>query len=93
MDLAAADRRLLLVAEHTWGLDEKTHLADYVNYSRPDFEAARARDRVGRDALPDRFADFSEFVADEGGNGVEGGDTSGGRSYRCFERSWAEQRA
>lgn len=93
VDLAAADRRLLLVAEHTWGLDEKTHLADYVNYSRPDFEAARARDRVGRDALPDRFADFSEFVADEGGNGVEGGDTGGGRSYRRFERSWAEQRA
>ena len=49
VDLAAADRRLLLVAEHTWGLDEKTHLGDYVNYSRPDFEAARARDRVGGD--------------------------------------------
>lgn len=89
VDLAAADRRLLLVAEHTWGLDEKAHLADYVNYSRPDFETARARDRVGGDALPERFADFSEFVVDDGGDGVEGG----GRSYRFFERSWVEQRA
>ncbi len=89
VDLAAADRRLLLVAEHTWGLDEKAHLGDYVNYSRPDFEAARARDRVGGDALPERFADLSEFVVDDGGDGVEGG----GRSYRFFESSWVEQRA
>ena len=32
---------LLCVAEHTWGLDEKTHLADYRNYARPDFERVR----------------------------------------------------
>lgn len=34
-------RSLLLVAEHTWGMDEKTHLADYVNYRRDQFERAR----------------------------------------------------
>ncbi|MDR3707051.1 MAG: DUF5054 domain-containing protein [Capsulimonadaceae bacterium] len=34
---------LLKVTEHTWGLDEKTHLNDYTAYSRPDFEAARSR--------------------------------------------------
>ena len=36
-------RHLLLVPEHTWGLDEKTHLADHENYRRADFEAARSR--------------------------------------------------
>lgn len=28
----AFNRRLLLIPEHTWGLDEKTHLADYAHY-------------------------------------------------------------
>jgi Domain of unknown function (DUF5054)/Glycosyl hydrolases family 38 N-terminal domain len=34
-------QRLLFVPEHTWGLDEKTHLKDYRNYSRVDFDTAR----------------------------------------------------
>ena len=32
---------LLLVPEHTWGLDEKTHLHDNAHYSRAEFEAHR----------------------------------------------------
>ncbi|MEZ4703527.1 MAG: DUF5054 domain-containing protein [Rhodothermales bacterium] len=35
-------KHLLCVPEHTWGLDEKTHLNDYANYSRLRFDAARA---------------------------------------------------
>jgi hypothetical protein len=35
------NRRLLLVPEHTWGMDEKTWLNDHENYSREDFQAAR----------------------------------------------------
>lgn len=34
-------RTLMMVPEHTWGLDEKVHLADFENYSRPAFEAHR----------------------------------------------------
>ena len=34
-------RNLLLVAEHTWGLDEKTHLADFETYAKDAFSAAR----------------------------------------------------
>jgi hypothetical protein len=34
-------RRLLLVPEHTWGLDEKTHLSDYANYRRDQLTLAR----------------------------------------------------
>ncbi|HSM56641.1 MAG TPA: DUF5054 domain-containing protein [Candidatus Sulfomarinibacteraceae bacterium] len=37
----AFSRALLLVPEHTWGLDEKTHLADYERYSRAHFQALR----------------------------------------------------
>lgn len=40
----AFQRRLMLVAEHTWGMDEKTFLGDHENYSAPDFSAARMRE-------------------------------------------------
>lgn len=47
-DVQAFARRLLLVPEHTWGLDTKTHLGDYVNYARANFEAGLAGDGVPR---------------------------------------------
>jgi hypothetical protein len=42
---AVADfsRRLLMVPEHTWGMDQKTHLPDTANYRREQFAAARRR--------------------------------------------------
>lgn len=36
--------QLLLICEHTWGLDTKKYLTDFVHWSRPDFEAARKAD-------------------------------------------------
>ena len=33
---------LMLIPEHTWGLDEKTHLHDNAHYSRAEFEAHRS---------------------------------------------------
>ncbi|HEX6385788.1 MAG TPA: DUF5054 domain-containing protein, partial [Anaerolineae bacterium] len=36
-------RHLLLVAEHTWGLDVKVHLADTISYGRNHFDSARAQ--------------------------------------------------
>ncbi|MBA3072876.1 MAG: DUF5054 domain-containing protein [Anaerolineae bacterium] len=35
------NRRLLLVPEHTWGMDEKTFLGDHENYAAEKFELAR----------------------------------------------------
>ncbi len=35
------NRRLLLVPEHTWGMDEKTFLGDHENYAAEDFKKAR----------------------------------------------------
>jgi len=36
----AFSRSLQLVTEHTWGMDEKTHLADYEHYAAEAFKAA-----------------------------------------------------
>ena len=37
--------RLLLIPEHTWGLDEKTHLNDTANFVRQDFEMMRREEK------------------------------------------------
>jgi hypothetical protein len=42
-DLSAFSRRLLMVPEHTWGLDEKTFLADYENYAADELRRVRGR--------------------------------------------------
>ncbi len=36
-------RRLILVPEHTWGMDEKVHLADHENYTAAQFARARSQ--------------------------------------------------
>ncbi|MBX2998145.1 MAG: DUF5054 domain-containing protein [Caldilineaceae bacterium] len=41
-------RILLCVPEHTWGMDEKTHLDDYSHYSRPQFEEFKGSERAQR---------------------------------------------
>ena len=73
-------RSLLLVAEHTWGLDVKTHLGDYVNYARPDFARARRRDLVPA-KMPAEFAYTAKFKTH-----------SSPQRYSKLERSWNEQR-
>jgi hypothetical protein len=40
---ASFSRSLLLIPEHTWGLDMKTHLADDTNYRAAQFRAVRGR--------------------------------------------------
>lgn len=37
-------RKILLVPEHTWGLDVKTHLNDWDHYSAQEFRSARHRE-------------------------------------------------
>jgi hypothetical protein len=37
---------LLLIPEHTWGMDIKRHLGDYKNYEKKDFAEARRRDLI-----------------------------------------------
>jgi len=47
-DLAAFSRRLLMVPEHTWGLDEKTYLADYDYYAADELRQVRGRTTFAR---------------------------------------------
>jgi hypothetical protein len=39
--VTAFSRSLIMIPEHTWGLDEKTHLADYTHYSAYAFKIAK----------------------------------------------------
>ncbi|WP_243076634.1 DUF5054 domain-containing protein [Microbacterium sp. SS28] len=76
---------LLLVAEHTWGMDLKTYLPDYVNYEKAGFQGARAADRIDLAANPDAFDEYL-WAPLERPNPQD-------LSYSAFEASWAEQRA
>ena len=85
---------LLLVCEHTWGLDAKKYLTDYRNWNCADFLRARRRNWLS-DAYGDvpgyetafRFA-RCEFERQRP-EGIEWPE----RSYAYFEASHAEQRA
>lgn len=71
--------RLMLIPEHTWGLNEQVYLLDYDNYSAVDFASARAKDIVG-EARTDKYSYLRWPTKPE-------------RSYSFFESSWKEQRA
>ncbi|MEO7912748.1 MAG: DUF5054 domain-containing protein [Roseiflexaceae bacterium] len=43
--IQAFSRALLMVAEHTWGMDEKIYLDDYQNYARAQFDSLRTSPR------------------------------------------------
>ncbi|OCT15182.1 glycoside hydrolase [Paenibacillus pectinilyticus] len=73
--------RLMLIPEHTWGLDEKKYLGDYDNYASANFKAARAADQVmSRVEKSNRQLAFAK------------GQAHNERSYTYFESSWQEQR-
>ena len=77
--MAAFSRLLLMVPEHTWGLDVKTHLGDYRHYDRAGFAAARQRDAV-EEPVPEEYSYAAKFRVPAGGR------------YSRLEASWREQR-
>ncbi|QJD88484.1 DUF5054 domain-containing protein [Cohnella herbarum] len=78
---------LIMVPEHTWGLDMKKYLPDFVNYAKKDFAAARKRDIVGEDLFPLTYEYTRGWSA---GHTKNTGKTS--YSYSEVESSWNEQR-
>jgi hypothetical protein len=85
---------LLLIPEHTWGLDEKKYLNDYKNYAKQDFHQARQRNTIDEDSVPDKYSYIGSFAMDEYdrlSNEVFSGTTKN-RDYQLFENSWKEQR-
>lgn len=80
---------LMLIAEHTWGMDFKKYLADFKNWTKADFEAARRTDTTTLDLLTNRNASLVGTLEYDLRNYC-GGKFSG--SYSKFEASHAEQR-
>jgi hypothetical protein len=85
---------LLLIPEHTWGLDEKKHLNDYKNYTKQDFQNARERNEIVEDSVPDKYSYIGAFAMDEFDRLSEQVFTESRKngSYQLFENSWKEQR-
>ena len=75
-------RHLMVVPEHTWGLDIKTNLCDYRNYRASDFARARARDLVPASAVPAAYARFAGSRP----------HAPFPQRYSTCEASWDEQR-
>lgn len=78
---------LLLVPEHTWGMETKKFMPDFVNYAKPDFAAARERDVIGDDLFPLTYEYASRWSS--------GHKQKTGKpffTYSEVERSWEEQR-
>jgi hypothetical protein len=85
---------LLLVAEHTWGLDVKKWLPDFRNYAKADFNQARIADEVNIQDLPAKFGYIGAFAMNEFDRHSSGLFTAeqSRRTYAMIESSWAEQR-
>lgn len=77
---------LLCIAEHTCGMDVKTHFADYENYLKADFQKARKKDIVTIKHLhrdfPYNLLNLINLIKDRKCR----------HSYSAIEKSWAEQR-
>lgn len=85
---------LLMVPEHTWGLDFKKYLGDYRNWAVADFAAARAKDVVAPDAVPPSCRHIADFAEEEFLHlHPDGADRWAHRTYSFFESSHREQRA
>ena len=84
---------LLLVCEHTWGLDTKKYLTDYMNWNRSDFDQARKRDQLedtyGQTPGCEHYFDFGKAEFHQMHPSSVTWNT---RSYSFFESSHEEQR-
>lgn len=70
--------RLMLIPEHTWGLNASVYLVDFTNYSPSDLAAARERDTID-DAKWKKFDYLRQLATPV-------------RSFSYYESSWKEQR-
>ncbi len=86
----AVMEQLLLVCEHTWGMDTKKHLLDFTNWSKADFTRARERNDTDYSLFGVRNRHIFEAVRDELREYRGDCETS---SYAHFTRSHLEQRA
>ncbi len=87
-NIEQAKRSLLLVAEHTWGMDLKRYLPDYLNYKKDDFTRARKQDII---SMRTQEKGRQEYTHPDSSL-VPGTSPPHECSYSVFESSWQEQR-
>jgi len=78
---------LLMVCEHTWGLDYKKHLFDFKNWEKEDFKKARKENHVTEAMFTERNAALLHAIYEE--KGVDHLEST----YDWYESSYEEQRA
>ncbi len=84
---------LLMVVEHTWGMDFKKYLADYKNWSVDDFVRAREKDVVSPDAITEEYRYIEEFAKKEFEHIFPAqAEKRTRRTYSFFESAHTEQR-
>ncbi|MCF7954029.1 MAG: DUF5054 domain-containing protein [Spirochaetales bacterium] len=88
LQLKSMKQKLLLVPEHTWGMDLKRYLPDYLNYRKADFYKARAQNSIPLSVK--REGERNYLLPQETENGSAGLTET--YSYKAFESSWKEQR-
>ncbi|GEM03203.1 hypothetical protein HMI01_01910 [Halolactibacillus miurensis] len=81
---------LLLVAEHTWGVNGNVYLPEYRNFLLDDFETARKKDLVtfNHDRNTMDFADLMSYIRTD----IDWTSMADRRRYSIYEASWQEQR-
>lgn len=75
--------QLIMVPEHTWGMDLKLHLGDYNHYLPAEFDVARQADCV-ENGVPEKYRFIDEFAARLPHRPAPG--------YQSLAASWQEQR-
>lgn len=84
-------RSLLMIPEHTWGLDFKKYVADYKNWSKLDFVRARNLDKLSDSYIPKKYEQYARFAKNEFKAQISHMGWKD-RSYSFFESSHREQR-
>lgn len=78
--------KLLMVCEHTWGMDYKKYLFDFKNWSKQDFIRARQEDLVTDEGFTERnTALLHAILAEKSAECLRG-------TYKSYEASYEEQR-
>ena len=84
-------KELLMIPEHTWGLDAKKYLTDYINWDKEDFNKARNEKILKDGYVPKEYKKYEEF-AKRGYLKENNSLPWEKRSYEYFNESHNEQR-
>lgn len=80
---------MMLIPEHTWGMDIKRYFSDYKNYAKEDFITAREANAINDEALTFRYGDIGAATKPEMKYTSHEWED---RTYSMYEQSWKEQR-